>query len=183
MISQVKNNLGRLDLPSLRYRIEPATVDTDEGPAEVGKLVMLGESDRSVSDILCDRHTDDDDRSERDEAAAWLLDCLTSDGGSAKASDAIKAAAAHGIAKTTLTRARKRAGVRSAKHGMTGGWVWTLEESTEGTEEPRNQKRDSSDSSVDSSGDDSRCPRCGQPLAAPSAACLAREWHSTEGAT
>ena len=46
VISQAKNNLGRLDLPSLRYRIDPASVDTDEGPAEVGKLIMLGESDR-----------------------------------------------------------------------------------------------------------------------------------------
>jgi len=43
IISQAKNNLGRLDLPSLRYRIDPATIDTDERPAEVEKLVMLGE--------------------------------------------------------------------------------------------------------------------------------------------
>jgi hypothetical protein len=52
VISQAKNNLGRLDLPSLRYRIDATIIDTDEGPADVGKLIMLGESDRSVSDIL-----------------------------------------------------------------------------------------------------------------------------------
>jgi hypothetical protein len=161
VISQVKNNLGRLDLPSLRYGIESTVIDTDWGPAEVGKLVMRGESDRSVSDILRDRATDDDDRSERDEAAAWLIDYLTSNGGSATAGDAIKAAAVHGIAKPTLTRARTRAGVRSAKHGMTGGWVWTIEESTEGTEESKNQRVDSSDSSVDSSG---TCASCGEPM-------------------
>ena len=70
VVSQIKNNVGRLDIPSLRYVIQPATVETDEGPAEVGRLVMLGESDRSVHDILRDRH--DDDRAERDETAEWL---------------------------------------------------------------------------------------------------------------
>jgi hypothetical protein len=165
VISQVKNNLGRLDLPSLRYRIDAALVDTDEGPAKVGRLVMLGESTRSVADILRDRNTDDDDRSERDEAAAWLIDYLTSNGGSAGAADAIKAAAGHGIAKTTLTRARTRAGVRSAKHGMTGGWVWTIEESTEETEESGIQRVDSTDSSVDSSCNEHRaCAACGEPM-------------------
>ena len=47
VISQVKNNLGRLDLPSLRYRIEEAFVPTETGDAKVGRLVMLGESERA----------------------------------------------------------------------------------------------------------------------------------------
>jgi hypothetical protein len=70
VISQVKSNLGRLDLPSLRYRIDETFIHTDEGVTSVGKLIMLGESDRSVHDILRDRGGDD--RSERDEAADWL---------------------------------------------------------------------------------------------------------------
>ena len=60
-------------MPSLRYRVESATINTEEGPAEVGKLVMLGESDRSVADILRDRITDEDDRSERNEIDQWLV--------------------------------------------------------------------------------------------------------------
>lgn len=52
VITQAKNNLGRLDLPSLKYRIESVELDTDEGKADVGKLVMLGESERTASEIL-----------------------------------------------------------------------------------------------------------------------------------
>jgi hypothetical protein len=186
VISQVKNNLGRLDLPSLRYRIDSAIVDTEEGPADVGKLVMDGESKRSVADILRDRGTDDDNRSERDEAVNWLLDYLTSQGGSAKAADAIEAAAEHGIAKTTLTRARRPAKVRSAKSSMTGGWVWTLEESTEGTEEAKNQKVDSSDSSVDSSGEAGTCQVltwrvCKNPKCGTRGGCILADTDTTKG--
>ena len=68
VISQVKNNLGRLDLPSLRYKIDGVFIDTDEGPAEVGMLVWLGESERSVSDLLRDTKR----RSEREVADDWL---------------------------------------------------------------------------------------------------------------
>ncbi|MQA01740.1 MAG: AAA family ATPase [Streptosporangiales bacterium] len=169
VISQVKNNLGKLDLPSLRYRIDAAVLPTDEGPAEVGRLVMLGESDRSVADIMRDRG-DQGDRSERDEAAAWLVDYLAEQGGQAKAGETIKAAAGHGIAKTTLTRARERAGVISMKDGMSGGWVWSLgpRRIHEGTEETSSETVDSSVPSVDSSGDldvpQGICQVCREPL-------------------
>jgi hypothetical protein len=62
--SPSENNLGRLDLSSLRYRIDEAIMDTDDGSAEVGKLAMLGESDRSVAGILRDR-AGAEERSER----------------------------------------------------------------------------------------------------------------------
>jgi hypothetical protein len=38
VFSQVKNSLGRSDLPSFTYTIEPVTVPTPEGPAEVSKI-------------------------------------------------------------------------------------------------------------------------------------------------
>ena len=151
VISQAKNNLGRLDLPSLRYRIESAEIDTDDGPADVGKLVMLGESDRSVGDILRDRGDgDEDDRSELSEAAEWLIKYLDDHGGESVASDAIRAAARDGIAKTTLTRARRRAGVASSKPTFGGPWVWRAgvtvlhEESTKGPKNPGSENVDSS---------------------------------------
>ena len=126
VISQVKNNLGRLDLPSLRYRIEAATVDTEEGPAEVGRLVMLGESDRTVSDILRDRHTDDDDRSERDEAADWLRAYLEDQGGAADSKDVKAAAKEAGIAVRTVERARSKAGVTVETSGFPRRSTWTV---------------------------------------------------------
>jgi hypothetical protein len=72
VISQVKNNLGRLDLPSLRYRIEGVFIDTKEGPAEIGHLIWLGESERSVADLLRGHEK----RTEREAAADWLCELL-----------------------------------------------------------------------------------------------------------
>ena len=78
VITTVKNNLGRLDLPSLRYRIDETTIETDERPASVGRLVMLGESDRSVHDILRDRgNSAKDDVLEFRSVDVWLTELLT----------------------------------------------------------------------------------------------------------
>jgi hypothetical protein len=151
VMTQVKNSLGRDDLPSLDYAIEPCSVETPLGAIETNRFAILGESERSVSDLLRDARGDDDDRTERDEAADWLVDYLTMRGGTAMAADTIKAALAVGVAKTTLTRARARAGVTSSKAGMAGGWFWTLEESTKEPKNPAPRDMDSSDSSVDSS--------------------------------
>jgi hypothetical protein len=52
IVSQVKNNLGRLDLPNLTYTIRDATIETDEGEAHIGRLVMLGETSMTAEDIL-----------------------------------------------------------------------------------------------------------------------------------
>ena len=123
VISQVKNNLGRLDLPSLRYVIEGATVETDEGPASVGRLVMLGESDRSVSDILRDRG-EDDDPEERDYAATWLREML---GGGRVDSTAVYAAAkVAGISKDQAKRAKKRIQAVATHPEIPGPWYWSL---------------------------------------------------------
>jgi hypothetical protein len=108
VISQAKNNLGRLDLPSLRYRIDAATVATDEGPAEVGKLVMLGESERSVSDILRDSRHDADSLEERRDAASWINAYLTEVGGVALVKDVLPAGKAAGYAEQTLKNARRK---------------------------------------------------------------------------
>lgn len=131
VISQVKNNLGRLDLPSLRYRVDAATIDTDEGPAEVGRLIMLGESERTVEEILRSGHGPDDERTERDAAASWLVDYLTEQGGEANPNDAKKAARAAGFAVRTIERARSKAGVttRRVGFGKGGQWVWSLSSS------------------------------------------------------
>jgi hypothetical protein len=131
VISQVKNNLGRLDLPSLRYRIDGVTIDTDEGPTEVGKLVMLGESDRSVADILRDRGKNSAEaRSDLDEAADWIEMFLTDVVGTgyAPAAEVIRAGEAAGFHKHTLQRARKRHGIRTSKADFGGGWVWAIRE-------------------------------------------------------
>jgi AAA domain len=125
VLSQVKNNLGRLDLPSLRYDVLDATVETDEGPTHVGRLRFLGESDRTVSDILGDR-SDPDERSDRDEAVEWLCGYLKAQDGEAKRDDIVKAAKADGIAERTLGRARVKARVTTQREGFGQGSVWRL---------------------------------------------------------
>lgn len=83
VLSQAKNNLGRLDLPSLRYVIDSIEVATEEGPASVGRVRFSGESPRSVTDILREGRTDEESRAERHAAADWLVDYLTQCGGQA----------------------------------------------------------------------------------------------------
>lgn len=188
VMSQVKNSLGRDDLPSLSYLIESAEISTRKGPAVTGRFTFTGTSDRSVADVLRDAHTGDEPV-ERDDAAAWLTDYLEQQGGAAPKADIDKAAKAAGIASATLKRARTRAGVRYESSGFPRRTYWLLnavgsqsaqsdhpleldptgptgdltgrEELAEGTEELKNQKLSSSDSSVSPS---ARCSTCHQPM-------------------
>jgi hypothetical protein len=121
VISQVKNNLGRLDLPSLRYRIDSATIDTEEGPAEVGRLVMLGESDRSVADILSDRNTRDNSDDVED-VEVWLADLLKH--GRMEANAIYRAADANGYSKDKAKRAKKKLGIVATHPDINGPWFW-----------------------------------------------------------
>ncbi|WP_415947742.1 AAA family ATPase [Streptomyces sp. KLOTTS4A1] len=125
VMTQTKNSLGRLDLPSLSYCIEGFDVHTRKGVANVGRLVFTGISERSVEDTLS-APVDRDEAGERDEAAAWLVDYLTDQGGEAPAGEVIKAAERDGFAKRTIQRSRAKVGVTSQKSGFGKGWAWVL---------------------------------------------------------
>lgn len=56
--SQIKNNLGRMDLPHRTYRIEAVPIVTDDGPVEVARLVWSGESEKGVAEVLDSRRAD-----------------------------------------------------------------------------------------------------------------------------
>ncbi|MFI8512309.1 AAA family ATPase [Streptomyces sp. NPDC085460] len=160
VMTQAKNSLGRSDLPSLAYNIESAEVPTKKGPAHVGRFVFLGQSTRSVQDILA--QGSEPDRGERDEAVAWLVDYMRDNGGEASAGDVIKAAEKDGFAKHTIQRARTKAGVTSQKSGFGKGWVWALNV-TDGTEDdPKMTKMTPVPSSVSSS------PSSSSPSPSPS---------------
>lgn len=171
VLSTIKSNLGREDLGSLAYTIEPVPVPTETGEAWVSRLVFGGAAERSVRELLRDSTHTDDERTERDEAVRWLTAYLESLGGTVPAGDAIKAAAAAGIAKTTLTRARTRAGVSTSKGGLHDGWAWSLTSRRihEGTEGSTPENVGSSVPSVDSSVGDPEAddPDDGFWLAAP----------------
>lgn len=144
VLSTVKSNLGREDLPSLEYAIEPIEVTTDEGPAWVSRFVLGSATTRSVRDVMRESTAGaEGDHGDRREAVAWLTDYIE-ENGSCTAAAAIKAAAQVGISKTTLTRARKAAGVASKKDGMAGGWVWTR--SAEDEDLPKNPPEETEES-------------------------------------
>lgn len=109
VLSQAKNNLGRLDLPSLRYVVTTAEVPTDEGPAFVGRLEFTGESDRSVDEILGSALAGGS--SQTAIAAEWLGSFLLARGGRVDSAEVRQAAGERGIAPRTLQRAMGRAGV------------------------------------------------------------------------
>jgi hypothetical protein len=129
VLSQIKNNLGREDLPSLKYEIQPVSVETPEGLSYVSRFRFTGEeSERSVRDLLRGSGGEDPDaNTERDEAATWLRDYLTDCGGEAPRKDLLKAARAEGFSEATLKRATRKAGVRPVRSGFQGGSTWKLQ--------------------------------------------------------
>jgi len=119
VISQVKNNLGRLDLPSLRYRIEGVFIDTKEGPAEIGHLIWLGESERSVADLLRGHEK----RTEREAAADWLCELLDHPVPVKEVQGRAKEA---GHSWATVRRAADELGVVKTHPVIPGPWFWAL---------------------------------------------------------
>jgi hypothetical protein len=129
VLSQVKNSLGRDDLPSLTFAIEPFTVPTPDGPAEVSKFVLGGVSHRDVADLLADA-TDADDSDLRSAAQDFLLSYLTTNGLAAPASKVIAAGTANGFRADQMKHARARMRdprVVSGKTSLGGGWEWRIE--------------------------------------------------------
>jgi len=108
VMSQVKNSLGRDDLPSLSYVIETAEVFTKKGVAETGKFAFTGESERSVADILRDSRHDPEDVEERRDAASWIKGYLADAGGQAPAKDVLAAGRCVGYSEQTLKNARRK---------------------------------------------------------------------------
>jgi len=125
IVSQVKNNLGRLDLPNLTYVIRSAIVETEEGNASVGRLHFTGESARSVRDILADSGNPKE-RTLQAECADWLREQLAA--GARPSSDIIKLAGEQGFSVRTLARARKRASIRTEERptGEGGANQWWM---------------------------------------------------------
>ncbi|MET9264122.1 AAA family ATPase [Amycolatopsis sp. NPDC004079] len=128
VMTQVKNSLGRDDLPSLSYGIEEVEIQADAGLLRTTRLVFNGESERSIHDILRDsRAGDTASPSRRDDAADWLVARLTELGGSAPASEIYDLADVDGISKATLKRARSQANVTAKRGGGKGGSSeWSL---------------------------------------------------------
>lgn len=133
ILAVIKSNLAAAP-PSLAYRL----VDAPEYGC--ARIEWEDEPTGLTADELLRSPIDDSERSERDEAVEFLTEYLTPIGGEALARDVIKAAAAVGINRETLRRARVRAGVVTRKAGMGGGWVWSIDPNAGAEEHTKNTK-------------------------------------------
>jgi hypothetical protein len=109
-------NLGR-EAPSLSCRLEPRVVEDELGDIETSRLVILGDCDVKADALLVTRT--DDERTDREIAADWLVDEL-SDGEWHKAGEVKASAKAADIAVRTLQRAHKLLGVEDRRSGFPG---------------------------------------------------------------
>jgi AAA domain len=185
-MTQVKNSLGRDDLPSLSYSIETVVVDTKLGPAETGKFAFTGESDRSVADVLRESRSDGGDPEERRDAASWIKAYLAEAGGTALVKDVLAAGKVVGYAEQTLKNARRKvADTDRSGFGCEQVHRWILRTGT-GTDTAGTTHKEVVPAvpqavSVDSSGalDDDLCPSCDQPFDLPNPRCSAAAWHGS----
>ena len=124
IVTNTKGNLAPATV-SREVRIVSATVKIDQGgTAEVGRAEWGEETNVSAADLLAPR---DEANDERDEIEAVVIDYLIAHGGSAPAGDVLKATRAAGLNDNAVKKARRKIGVKTAKGGMTAGWLWSIE--------------------------------------------------------
>jgi hypothetical protein len=120
VLTNTKANYAGTDR-SVEFRIVSTTIDTDDGPAEIGSVEWLGDTDVDARDILGGDANDDAD--ERTAAEHWLEDYLTVNGPTP--SKIIKTEAAkEKISERTLQRAKKRIGVIDRSEGFPRTSTW-----------------------------------------------------------
>jgi hypothetical protein len=127
LLGQPKNNLGRGDLPSLMFTIEGAHVtDTAEGEVWTGKLVWAGQTDRTIRDAVEAATESAGDRSASSEAADWLHDYLTEQGGTRDSATIQDEGRKAGHGRIAVQRARVRLRLRVAGLGFPRRTYWSL---------------------------------------------------------
>ena len=127
VLSQVKSNLGPLDVPSLKFTFQAVTVETEDGRgAHVGRLVEMGETERSVTDILTGRG-DESDQDAWNAACWWLYEYLKEQGGEAKALTIFREGKSARHSKDSLKRASKKLALAKRTEGFQGPSVWVFD--------------------------------------------------------
>lgn len=129
LLGTVKNNLGRTDLPLLSYRIVGSDVLSRHGEiVSTSRVEWTGErNDMNVSDVM-EAAANAGDRMATREAADWLTDYLSSEGGAADSAAVKKAGAGAGHAERTLQRALRRIGGSVSSTGFPRRTIWHLPE-------------------------------------------------------
>lgn len=119
LVLPIKNNIGN-DTSGLAYRVATAAngapcLEWEPGPVNV-----------DVAWAMTPAMTSGGDSGERQEAKAWLIECLSNGGLPAK--DIEREAKDAGFSLATLRRAKQDAGIKSVKASFGSGWIWTIPE-------------------------------------------------------
>jgi hypothetical protein len=114
VLGQVKNNLGRSDLPTLTFAIEDTHVATTaDGEIRTGKLKWTGQTVRSIRDVVEEAGASTADRTAKAEAASWLRVFLLQRRGVVESKVIREEGAKAGHSESALKRARKTIAVSS----------------------------------------------------------------------
>lgn len=131
LLGQAKNNLGKVDVTTLTFRIERHHVgDDDEGkPITAGKLVWTEPREQSIREAVAEAQQAGITTSTRTaiaEAGGWLRDYLTSVGGTCSSKDAKAEGRKAGHTQTAIERSSKAIGVVVEGKGFPRQTYWTL---------------------------------------------------------
>lgn len=125
MLGQAKNNLGRMDLPTLAMHIEGVKVaDVEEGAVWTGAAVFDGESDMTIHDAVSAALDGTEVRTAVGEAADWLGDYLLPE--PAWYADIKRAGIAAGHSESAIKRAATRLAIIKKSKGFPRRSEWQL---------------------------------------------------------
>jgi hypothetical protein len=122
-----KSNLGRLDVPALRYKVEGRTISASDGvEITTSGIVWLGEAPGVTSRDLFSTPANDDERTERAEVAEVVRNALAD--GPKPRTEVVRAVKAAGlsVSEKTVQRVCRSLGVGSKAEGFGGPWILTL---------------------------------------------------------
>ena len=108
----------------LACRIEGATASSPVGPIQTSRVMWECTPVTITADEAVQSDATKGKCTAVDEAKDWLREILA--GRPLPAESVIDMAKGEGIAETTLRRARKKLGIKPAKDGFQGPWVWSL---------------------------------------------------------
>lgn len=133
LVGQAKNNLGRMDIPALSYKVTSKLVQQGpDGDIRAGKIEWCGPVERSIREAVYEAQTAPPiEKSAVEAAESWLLHYLSN---KALASQEVKKAArAAGHAERTLKRAFRKLNGMKQDMGWPRETYWSLGSSSTGT--------------------------------------------------